>query len=96
MDNNCNGSISIDFTRSFFDNGTKLRSPINILTAWLDCGMIYSSVPNIADSLRSKQGGKLSVSEGNLLPIVNETFVAGDLRNSENVALTTLHVVLLR
>jgi peroxidase len=46
--------------------------------------------------LREKKNGKLKVSEGNLLPLVNDTFTAGDVRNNENIGLTSMHVIWMR
>ncbi len=45
MDKNCEGGKTFSFTRSLFETPNKVRSQINIATAWIDGSQIYSSIP---------------------------------------------------
>jgi hypothetical protein len=86
------------------------RRQINDITAWLDGSMIYGSDPVRADAIRSHVGGRLLTSDGNLLPLntaglpnANEgptpddqLFLAGDVRENENIELTAVHTLFMR
>ncbi|MGV1086560.1 MAG: peroxidase family protein [Mycobacterium sp.] len=67
----------------------------NNVTGWLDGSMVYGSDATTAASLRG-DGGHLLTSAGNNLPIVNGSFVAGDIRVSENPDLTAIQTLFLR
>lgn len=106
------GPNPISFHRSAFDpttgNGDLVVTPrgtipiprwqINANTSYIDASNVYGSNPTIADSLRTFADGKLSTSEGGLLPPVdsNHDFVAGDVRANENVGLTAIHALFVR
>jgi hypothetical protein len=95
----------VDGTGSGADNP---REHPNVITAYIDASMVYGSDTGRAATLRD-DGGRLKLSEGDLLPFNDPqdplpnggpngsvSFVAGDVRANENVALTTLHVVFVR
>lgn len=93
------GTQFIPLNRSAYDPATGITTPreqLNSITAWLDGSMIYGSSEATANSLRTFSGGKLKTSDGDLLPLVNGAFVAGDIRVNENPELTSLHVLFLR
>ena len=81
--------------------------PVNLVTAWVDASAVYglespaglapaSQVVAAPASLRQAGTGRLKVSDGNNLPIVDGTFLAGDPLAGENPDLTAVHVLLLR
>lgn len=88
------------FDRSDFAIGTGTpgnpRQQINVITAFIDASNVYGSNAGLARSLRMFEGGRLKSSEGNLLPLENGFFVAGDVRANENVVLTSLHTLFMR
>lgn len=92
------GSL-IPFTRVAIDPATGVEgSPataINTVTGWLDGSQIYGSDAVTAASLRTADG-HMKVSEGNNLPIVDGSFLAGDVRASENPDLTALQTLFVR
>ena len=92
------GSL-IPFTRVAIDPATGVAghpaTAINTITGWLDGSQIYGSDAATAASLRTADG-HMKMSEGNNLPIVNGSFVAGDVRASENPDLTALQVLFVR
>lgn len=104
------GEVTIGLNRSLFDDSTgdsvdNPRQQINEITSWIDGSMVYGSSDETAAQLRSFEGGELLTSDGNLLPLVTsetghgpatEGFLAGDIRASENVALTAMHTVWVR
>jgi len=84
------------------------REHPNVITSFLDASMVYGSDAGRATALRDV-GGKLKLSDGGLLPFNDPedplpnggpngttSFLAGDVRANENVALTTLHTVFVR
>ncbi len=103
------GTVTIPLTRSGASPGTGTgadnpREQVNEITSFIDASMVYGSDPVRAAALRDT-GGKLKVSEGELLPPndVGEPnagppggFLAGDVRANENVALTSLHTIFVR
>ena len=57
----------------------------NLITSFMDASMVYGSDDERAAALRTFEGGKLKVSEGNLLPVNNaETFPEGQQENDNS------------
>ena len=115
LDPQGNGNVVIGVDDSLFIEGTGTdpsnpRQLPNEITAFIDGSNIYGSNEERTEFLRSHQGGKLKVSEGNLLPFNDgtiendnptrqdptELFVAGDVRANENTVLTSIHTLFLR
>jgi hypothetical protein len=109
------GTQVISLNRSEFDptTGTGTGNPrqqINDITAWLDGSQIYGSDATRANALRSHVGGRLLVSDGNLLPFNtaglpnanqgptpdSQLFLAGDVRANENIELTAVQTLFVR
>ena len=92
----------IPFNRSNFVEGTGTvgvpRQQVNVLSAFIDASQVYGSSKEVADSLRSFEGGKLkSSAEGKLLPVnENNMFLAGDIRVNEQVGLICMHTLFMR
>ncbi len=96
------GDATIPLTRSQYDlaSGTSVDNPreqISSITAYIDGSQVYGSDQATADSLREFVGGRLTITESGLLPL-NEsgTVIAGDIRASENLSLTSLHTLFVR
>jgi len=115
FDKDGTGKAIIPFSRSTAAPGTGLgtdqpRRQVNGITGWVDASMVYGSSEERARALRSFEGGKLKVGEGNLPPhntmgLDNDNpmrrredalLVAGDVRANENLGLLSLHTVFLR
>ena len=115
LDPEATGDVTIPLGDSAFIEGTGTdptnpRQLPNNITSWLDGSNIYGSEEHRAEFLRSFEGGKLKVSEGNLLPfndgsIENDNprggdpttfFAAGDVRANENSVLVSLHTLFVR
>lgn len=96
------GTATINLTRSEtkLGTGTSTSNPLqheNAITAFIDGSMVYGSDAGTARSLRESAGGRLLVSDGDLLPLDDEGgYQAGDIRAMENVNLTTLHTLFVR
>ncbi len=110
------GPNPIAFSRSNFDplTGTSILNPreqVNQITSFIDASNVYGSDPDRADKLRTKTGGRLAVSDHDLLefntfglPNANdahrvpdhELFLAGDIRANEQPGLTAMHTVFVR
>lgn len=95
------GTKTISLSRSNWDpaTGTGTTNPrqqVNSITAYIDGSMVYGSSQATAESLRTFVGGKLKTSEGNLLPVEDSMFVAGDIRASENPELMSLQTLFMR
>jgi peroxidase len=93
------GSL-LPMTRAVIDpaTGAGTGTPaiaINAITGWLDASMVYGSDEMTAASLRQRDG-HLTTSAGDNLPIVGGSFVAGDVRATENPSLTALQTLFLR
>lgn len=59
--------------------------------------MVYGSTMEVHKRLRSFQNGKLKASPGELLPLDEDgNYYAGDIRATENMGLTTYHILFLR
>jgi hypothetical protein len=96
------GTKTISFTRSSAATGTGTsaanpRQQTNLLSSWIDGSQIYGSDKATADSLRTFAGGKLKTGANNMLPLdATGQYMAGDVRTSENILLTSLHTVFMR
>ncbi|MDA1137805.1 MAG: hypothetical protein O3B01_04415 [Planctomycetota bacterium] len=107
------GGQSITLKRSLFDKmtGTDEANPReqeNVITGWVDGGVVYGSDDERAKWIRTGENGKLKVSEGNFMPYNDGTqdnarigmadgfFVAGDARSNEHSALISLHTLFVR
>lgn len=95
------GDSEIAFQRSDFlidENGH--RQQANEITAFIDASQVYGSDEELAARLRLNEAGKMQLSDGNLMPIVDDegrpNFLAGDVRAAENVALSSMHSLFLR
>ncbi len=104
--------LNIHFQRSEHIEGTgsepdNPRQHANEITAWIDGSNIYGSSDERAALLRSFEGGRLKVSDGNLLPLdpgsnndnpgpATELFIAGDVRANENIVLSSMHTLFVR
>ncbi|NDA47310.1 MAG: peroxidase [Alphaproteobacteria bacterium] len=94
------GGAAIKLSRAAIDPATgagtgKPALGINTITGWLDASMVYGSDATTAASLRLADG-HMATSDGNNLPIVNGSFLAGDMRVAENPDLTALQVLFVR
>lgn len=95
---------TISFNRSEFapGTGTSLGNPrqqVNTITSWIDGSQVYGSSQTDADSLRTFSGGRLSATShasGELLPMSQGMFVAGDGRVNEQIGLTAAHTLFMR
>ncbi|MCC9631442.1 peroxidase [Blastopirellula sp. JC732] len=96
------GDDVLHFFRSLFDPATgdsvdNPREQFNEITAFIDGSQVYGSTQEVADSLRTFEGGKLKTSEGDLLPVNEQgAFYAGDVRVNENIQLSSLHTLFVR
>ena len=97
------GTVTIGLTRSDYDPLTgdaqdNVRQQVNSITAFLDGSMIYGSDADTAASLREGSGGRMLVSEGNLLPVDSNSgfFASGDIRVNEQPGLTAMHTLFVR
>ncbi|MBN8579738.1 MAG: peroxidase [Anaerolineae bacterium] len=110
------GDMTISFSRSQYDpaTGTSANNPreqVNIITAFVDGSQIYGVDAARAAALREFVGGRMKVSDGNLLPFntegfenandahrVDDTqlFLAGDVRANENPELASLQILFVR
>jgi peroxidase len=108
-------NVPIPVLRSLFDSATgktphNPRQQINQITSYIDGSTIYGSDNGRALTLREGVGGRLWVSDGNLLPFntfglynaapppftPEEYFAAGDIRVNEQPALTSMHTLFVR
>ncbi len=108
------GSMEIPFSRSQYDPATGTDTPreqINAITAFVDGSQVYGVDAERAAALREFVGGRMKMSEGDLMPINTEgfanandahrvddsqLFLAGDVRANENPELMSLHILFLR
>ena len=98
------GMQQLNFTRSDgVTNALGSRQQINEITALIDGSNVYGSTPEQTDSLRSHEGGRLTMgvvdADGyDELPTdaSGRFYVAGDDRANENPALTSMHTVFAR
>ena len=100
FDPNGTGSQIIPLTRSVYDPATGdtiPREQLNEITAWIDGSMVYGSDEATAASLRTFKDGTLKIGNDGLLPTdENGSFLAGDVRANENVALTSMQTLFVR
>jgi hypothetical protein len=106
------GTVTIPMGSSIYDEttGTDRSNPrqqMNMITSWIDGSAVYGSNKDRSLWLRSGVGGKLKVSEGNLLPFNDGSqdnaggfstnlFIAGDVRANEQIGLTAMHTLFMR
>ncbi|WP_191970129.1 peroxidase family protein [Methylobacterium planeticum] len=67
----------------------------NAISGWLDASMVYGSDAATATRLKLPDG-HLATSAGDNLPVVDGSFLAGDVRATENPSLTALQTLFLR
>lgn len=97
FDPNNTGSAEIPFNRSRFETVDGVRQHPNEITAFIDASNVYGSTAAEASFLRANDGtGRLRTSEGDLLPLQNGFFVAGDVRANEHIFLTAMHTLWMR
>ena len=109
-------SLIMSIFRSIYDKNTGTdptnpREQLNVITAWMDGGLIYGSNKERADWLRTFENGQMKISQhenGDLLPLADletpesqdtrglEAFIAGDTRSNEHIALMSMHILFLR
>ena len=83
-------------------DGIGVRNQINDVTSFIDGSMIYGSDLVLANRLRERKGGRLlvgqSIPSGSKpsLPLVSGSFVAGDKRVNQHIALTIMHTIWMR
>ncbi len=93
----------LPFLRSEFAARTGVpgipRQQVNAITSFLDASNVYGSDAVTSAALRTFSGGRLAMSDNDLLPFENSTspfFLAGDVRANENLVLTCLHTLFAR
>lgn len=105
-----NFSAGLPFVRSeraVFVAGSDREGPVNALPSALDLSAVYGADDERAGLLREKVGGRMLVSDGNMLPFntfglfnapaaTAEFYVAGDHRVNEHPVLTAIHAIFLR
>ncbi|WP_051542629.1 peroxidase family protein [Thiothrix lacustris] len=97
FDPNNTGTASLSFERSTSTtdaNGQKQQT--NAITAFIDGSNVYGSDATYADKLRSHEGGKMLMSAGDMMPMENNKFLAGDIRSNENIGLASMHTLWVR
>ncbi|WML91261.1 peroxidase family protein [Thiothrix lacustris] len=97
FDPNNTGTASLSFERSASTldaNGQNQQT--NAITAFIDGSNVYGSDAAYADKLRSHEGGKMLMSAGDMMPMENNQFMAGDVRSNENIGLASMHTLWVR
>lgn len=92
------GEATIKFDRSASQTDANgQRQQVNSITAFIDGSNVYGSDEKTANELRTKEGGKLIMSEAGFMP-ENEDghYKAGDERANENPGLTSMHTLWVR
>lgn len=73
------------------------RQQVNTISALIDASNVYGATEEKTHSLREFSGGRLRVSENDLMPRTERgSFVAGDVRANENIGLTAMHTLFAR
>lgn len=94
------GEQTMPLDRSLYVHVDGLRQQINMITAYIDASNVYGSDPEFAAGLRTLDGtGRLKTSAGDLLPFdpaSPSSFMAGDSRVNEHVALAAIHTLFVR
>ena len=105
------GTVEIPLNRSLFIEGTgengNARTQVNHISSFIDATNIYGTEGTRHTWLREHVGGRLRVGQGNIPPHNDKTmtnagpngdtaFVVGDIRGNENVALLSMHTLLVR
>ncbi len=85
------GQAEIPFTRVDTHDGEYL----NEITSFIDASMIYGSDAETVGNLRT-DGGKLLMTDDNLLIQSGENLMTGDIRAAENVLLASMHTIFTR
>ncbi len=97
FDPNNTGTTSLSFARSTATTDANGQSQqTNAITAFIDGSNVYGSDAEHADKLRSHEGGKLLMSAGEMMPMENGQFMAGDERSNENIGLASMHTLWVR
>ncbi|MCM2369003.1 peroxidase family protein [Aporhodopirellula aestuarii] len=102
FDPNGTGEEVISLTRSTVAEGTGTSEDnpaqqITLITSYLDGSQVYGSDQETADSLRTFSGGRMVVTEDDLLPLDElGQVIAGDIRASENIALAAMQTLFVR
>ena len=73
-----------------------MRRQFNAITAFVDASNVYASDNDNAHIIRTHLDGEMKVDSSNLLPIVGDEHMAGDVRAIENPALASIHTLWVR
>merc|ERR1712066_1148973 len=69
---------------------------MSAITAFVDASNVYASDDETAHIIRTHLDGEMKVDHSNLLPIVDNEHLAGDVRAIENPALASVHTLWVR
>ena len=73
-----------------------VRRQFNAITAFVDASNVYGSEEDSSHIIRTHLRGEMKVDDSNLLPIVGNERMAGDVRAVENPALASIHNLWVR
>jgi len=85
---------SIAMTRDVRDRAT--NTIVNTVAGYLDLSQLYGSSSDVAASLRNPDGTLVTSGNGEYLPVVNDAYVTGDARVTENPELTATTTLFMR